>query len=83
MALPDFVKPRSAKEPAKGIEPKPPSAETRSSKPGVAAAPTAEPRKLICAACGRKITFPEGRFCWNNERRFGGLQYCREHQAAF
>lgn len=40
-------------------------------------------RKLICAHCRSKITFPEGRFCWNNEKRFGGLQYCREHQALF
>jgi Nuclease-related domain len=40
-------------------------------------------RKLICAECGTKISFAEGKFCWGNERRFGGLQYCREHQAMF
>ncbi len=40
-------------------------------------------RKLICANCRSKITFAEGKFCWNNERRFGGWQYCREHQALF
>lgn len=40
-------------------------------------------RKLICAKCGKKISFAEGKFCWNNERRFGGLQYCRDDQAAF
>ncbi len=40
-------------------------------------------RKLICVRCRSKITFPEGKFCWNNERRFGGLQYCREHQTLF
>lgn len=40
-------------------------------------------RKLVCAHCRLKITFPEGKFCWNNEKRFGGLQYCREHQALF
>ncbi|MES2634458.1 MAG: nuclease-related domain-containing protein [Pseudomonadota bacterium] len=40
-------------------------------------------RKLICAQCKAKITFPEGKFCWNNEGRFGGFQYCREHQALF
>jgi hypothetical protein len=51
--------------------------------------PAAEPikaterRKLICATCAGKISFAEGRFCWNNERRFGGQQYCREHQVAF
>jgi hypothetical protein len=38
-------------------------------------------KKLICAKCGIKISFAEGKFCWNNEKRFGGLQYCREHQA--
>lgn len=29
-------------------------------------------KKLICAECGVKISFPEGKFCWGNERRFGG-----------
>lgn len=40
-------------------------------------------KRLLCAHCGAKITYPEGKFCWNNEKRFGGLQYCREHQAMF
>ena len=40
-------------------------------------------KKLICSQRGVKIGYPEGKFCWNNEKRFGGLQYCREHQAAF
>jgi hypothetical protein len=40
-------------------------------------------RKLICAQCGTKITYAEGKFCWNNNRRFGGTQYCREHQSNF
>ena len=40
-------------------------------------------RKLVCLTCNGKISYPEGKFCWNNARRFGGLQYCREHQAAF
>ena len=43
---------------------------------------TAASRKLVRATCGAKITFAEGKYCWNNEARFGGLQYCREHQAA-
>ena len=38
-------------------------------------------RKLICCTCDKPISFAEGKFCWNNERRFGGLQYCREHQS--
>lgn len=40
-------------------------------------------KRLICAQCGAKISFPEGKFCWNNSKRFGGLQYCREHQGNF
>ncbi|HMO46078.1 MAG TPA: nuclease-related domain-containing protein [Rubrivivax sp.] len=44
--------------------------------------PATDRRRLICATCGSKIAFSEGKFCWNNERRFGGLQYCRAHQAA-
>ena len=47
------------------------------------ATPRAAPRTLVCAHCGEKISFAEGKFCWNNERRFGGLQYCREHQNLF
>jgi len=47
-------------------------------------APAGAPeRKLVCVTCGTKISFAEGKFCWNQERRFGGGQYCREHQAAF
>jgi len=50
-----------------------------------AASTSTEPpaKKLICAHCGAKISFPEGKFCWNNPKRFGGLQYCREHQRLF
>lgn len=40
-------------------------------------------KKLICAECGVKISFAEGKFCWANGRRFGELQYCREHQGRF
>ena len=40
-------------------------------------------KKLICAECGVKISYAEGKFCWGNGRRFGELQYCREHQAMF
>ena len=50
----------------------------------VASDSTTEPAKrLICADCGTKITFAEGKFCWNNPNRFGGRQYCREHQVKF
>ena len=37
-------------------------------------------RKLICMTCSSKISFAEGKFCWANEKRFGGGQYCRQHQ---
>ena len=37
-------------------------------------------RRLVCARCAVKISFAEGKFCWNNSKRFGGLAYCREHQ---
>jgi hypothetical protein len=47
-----------------------------------AALPATE-KKLICAQCGTKISYAEGKFCWNNSKRFGGLQYCREHQSNF
>ena len=40
-------------------------------------------KRLVCAQCQQKISFVEGKFCWNNVNRFGGLQYCREHQAQF
>lgn len=45
--------------------------------------PDTERKRLICATCGCKITFQEGRFCWSRADRFGGRQYCRVHQANF
>lgn len=83
LALPEFMAPR----PDVVAAPPPPTVTPIQSPPITPAAvadPTPAPRKrLICATCGDKISYPEGKFCWNNERRFGGLQYCREHQAAF
>jgi hypothetical protein len=80
LELPDFMKPRSvAAEPSLGS-----SLEVReAASPRGAQAPAAEKRKLACASCGVKISFSEGKFCWNQEQRFGGYQYCREHQQAF
>ena len=94
LALPDFMRPR---EPAKVAAPSPPKpppkTEERASPiqppgsgqplPVAAGKPTEEQptKRLICAQCGVKISYAEGKFCWNNEKRFGGLQYCREHQA--
>ena len=95
LALPEFMRPR---EPAKvaaaspttsirnieGIELPIQPAGNAQPRPIAAGKPTEVPpaKKLICAHCGVKISYPEGKFCWNNEKRFGGLQYCREHQAA-
>ena len=69
LALPDFMRPRDLTKAAM------PS-------PSLSPAPPAEPAKrLVCARCDVKISFPEGKFCWNNAQRFGGQAYCREHQA--
>ena len=70
LALPDFIKPPAPQQLA-------PSASVNTD------AAAALKRRLICATCQQKISFPEGKFCWNNEHRFGGLQYCRAHQTAF
>lgn len=40
-------------------------------------------KRLICAECGSKISYAEGKYCWNHPQRFGGSQYCREHQKKF
>lgn len=84
LALPDFMKPQPAREAAPVPRTQPAAAEVRASAPVAEPSPTATTqRKLVCATCGAKITYAEGKFCWNNERRFGGLQYCREHQGTF
>jgi hypothetical protein len=77
--LPDFMQPRPEKPAAAQTLVDTVSAPSTAK----AVAPLAEKRKLLCATCGVKITFAEGKFCWNQEQRFGGYQYCREHQAAF
>lgn len=78
LALPDFMKPK--------VEPAIPQVE--STRAVLVSEPSsmdhdAPAKKLICAQCGSKITYQEGKFCWNNDRRFKGLQYCREHQGMF
>lgn len=87
-ALPDFMKPKSQQpmpieDRAAGLVAVGAGQRPSGTSADAATAEQAERRKLICAACGTKISFAEGKFCWNNERRFGGLQYCREHQAAY
>ena len=82
LELPDFMKP------AKPAEPQPhPVAQRAQDRapvrmpPAKQPSPPAERKRLVCATCGEKITYSEGKFCWNNEKRFGGQQYCRQHQA--
>lgn len=85
LSLPDFMAPQpsqaamAVREPEPRLVPSPMAA-----MPG-AASPSAAPdealrKKLICVACHAKIPYNVGLFCWNNERRFGGFQYCRGHQ---
>jgi hypothetical protein len=62
-----------------------PRAPIAASAPVIPASPTSNAdkdivKKLICATCSIKISYAEGKFCWNNKQRFGGLQYCRAHQ---
>ena len=80
LALPEFMRPEPQPEVARpAAVPMPPSLHvTPPTVTGDAAG-----KKLICAHCGSKITYPEGKFCWNNTKRFNGLQYCRDHQSLF
>ena len=90
LALPDFMRPHGlpkAAMPAPSLSPPPPkftapalAVSSQALAPALSA--VAEPtRRLVCARCAVKISFPEGKFCWNNAQRFGGLAYCRAHQA--
>ena len=81
LRLPDFMAPKSS---AVSVVDSPlaPASRVKERSTSDKAAPNPDlARKLICAHCHCKISFAEGKFCWNNEKRFGGLQYCREHQA--
>ena len=83
LELPEFMKPK-APLPAQSVPAPSPWPAPVAVAAATAAAPSDVPeKKLICAHCGAKITFPEGKFCWNNSKRFNGLQYCREHQSLF
>ncbi len=78
--LPGFMKPRR-EAPAVAVpaaaRPSPVPAPLQADSTGAAS------KRLICATCGSKISYPEGKFCWSNVKRFNGLQYCREHQLVF
>lgn len=95
LALPDFMKPKAgpaverpavpaapvALAPAQATKPAQPT--EVAAQPAPAAADEGIAKKLICAHCRAKISYPEGKFCWNNAKRFGGLQYCMVHQGMF
>jgi hypothetical protein len=91
LALPDFIRPQELPKSPSAVPVSELHAAIRATTPTAPQAPTVDSatsdgnvtRKLICARCHCKITFPEGKFCWNNSPRFGGLQYCREHQSLF
>jgi len=82
LKLPDFI---ASSVVAATAVPKVSSANSNTPTLEVEAASTQQPpiKKLICSHCGAKISFAEGKFCWNNAKRFSGLQYCREHQQLF
>jgi hypothetical protein len=82
LELPPFMEPKPAAVPPAAVDPiiaAPQEKVALSTEP----TPDAPAKRLICSHCGTKISFPEGKFCWNNSTRFGGNQYCRAHQALF
>ncbi len=88
LALPDFMQPKApvkfappAAAPAPVIAPRPVQAPAPAPRPVQHAAEEAPAKRLICAHCGVKLPFVVGQFCWDRPQRFGGLAYCREHQA--
>lgn len=95
LELPDFMRPREpskAKASVSTFSAPASSSPAAPAKPAQAKEPSSTPtpqpseeptKRLICSHCGAKISFPEGKFCWNNTKRFGGLAYCREHQTLF
>lgn len=88
LRLPDFMAPKSpapiaASAPVRAVQEPAVNYQTTPTPSGAEPPSPDLARKLICAHCRGKISFAEGKFCWNNERRFAGLQYCREHQTLF
>jgi hypothetical protein len=84
LALPEFMQPKAhLAQAAQGPKPAAQGPVISSVASELAAADASLAKKLICAHCREKIAYPEGKFCWNNAKRFGGLQYCREHQGLF
>lgn len=81
LSLPDFMAPK----PVAVLAREPSSHEAIAPSVATSAVPSEIPdeglkKRLICITCRCKIPYNVGLFCWNNEHRFGGFQYCREHQ---
>ncbi len=88
LGLPEFMSPRvsvAGEQPGSYGTKSPSAAQSALGKveTGLIQPVTTAKKRCICATCGLKISFAEAKFCWGNEKRFGELQYCREHQAAF
>lgn len=93
MALPEFMKPRKPLNATVSVPTAPAPVVRGSASPATTIKASAQPaslestsseepaKRLICHHCGSKITYPEGKYCWNNAKRFGGFAYCRDHQA--
>jgi hypothetical protein len=79
LELPAFMQPKAAPVQPGPIVTRPPAVEA---KPPVNGG-TSGDKRLICLHCHSKISYAEGKYCWNNAARFNGGQYCREHQAEF
>ena len=93
LELPDFMRPREvlkttlrAPVPTRLlVAPQPLAAAQAPSQVPVAqpftdVVPVLPAKRLVCASCAAKISYAEGKFCWNNAQRFLGQAYCREHQ---
>jgi hypothetical protein len=81
LELPPFMQPKDPRSP-RTLSVAPRSPDEAVTPQGANQSEPAQ-KRLICSHCGSKISFPEGKFCWNNAARFGGNQYCRTHQALF
>jgi hypothetical protein len=84
LELPPFIqsKPKLAQTAAVPKSPAPAPVEAPVA-PSIAEADAYLAKKLNCAHCREKISFPEGKFCWNNASCFGWLQFCPEYQGLF
>lgn len=86
LALPPFMQPKVPARPPAPILPQRAAAQEATAADHAELStdsPVSPAKRLICTHCGSKISYPEGKFCWGNPTRFGGQQYCREHQALF